>query len=517
MRQQHTAATTATYTNVKTNTNTNRRLLDGGGSADLQNTIQKCKAKGFGLVLDFIQSKARKSPQTAVVFYRALNYFDAYIAEQYKGRYDLQTIIPAIKKQKNGVDVYTLINSFITFLQKSTPYGADLTPRTIRLYVAAVKSYFVYNDIDISPLKIRYRVSLPPIYKEDEAAIDASDVRHILDVCSNRRLKAYLLLLASGGMRSMEALAIRECDIDWNGINFADRTDTTEPAMVRIRKEYSKTRRERHIFISNEAARYLNGWLDWKYRNRKPGTRNSSNQHLVFARIKTDNDVAVRQSPAGLYDKMAQEFRQVLAAAGFTTRKQDGVFKRRIITFHSFRRFVKTTIANQCNSDYSEWFLGHSKSPYYTNKPADLKKIYKDKCMKYLTFLDYPTLEATGRNLESKLNAVVEQKDKQITELKNEIERLTLDYNRVRDDRTDEINYLRQEIEKLKTATRDHITEQVNERQSLGIEDFVTKKGKDPGVRVSPELTEMLYKTAKQRIDKTVSEFMKEHPEYFEK
>jgi hypothetical protein len=43
------------------------------------------------------------------------------------------------------------------------------------------------------------------------------------------------------------------------------------------------------------------------------------------------------------------------------------------------------------------------------------------------------------------------------------------------------------------------------------------KKGKDPGVRVSPELTEMLYKTAKQRIDKTVSEFMKEHPEYFEK
>jgi integrase len=81
--------------------------------------------------------------------------------------------------------------------------------------VSAAKSYFFYNDIDISPLKFRYRVSLPPIYKEDEAAIDASDIRQILDVCSNRRLKAYLLVLASSGMRSMEALAIRECDIDW--------------------------------------------------------------------------------------------------------------------------------------------------------------------------------------------------------------------------------------------------------------------------------------------------------------
>jgi archaellum component FlaC len=72
--------------------------------------------------------------------------------------------------------------------------------------------------------------------------------------------------------------------------------------------------------------------------------------------------------------------------------------------------------------------------------------------MKYLTFLDYPMLEAKGKDLENKLNAVVEQKDKQIEELKNKIEELTFDYNRVRDDRTDEINYLRHEIEKLKAS-----------------------------------------------------------------
>ena len=61
-------------------------------------------------------------------------------------------------------------------------------------------------------------------------------------------------------------------------------------------------------------------------------------------------------------------------------------------------------ISNQVNQDYSEWFLGHSKSPYYTLKESERREIYASKAMKYLTFLDYSTLEATGKNIESKLS-----------------------------------------------------------------------------------------------------------------
>ena len=71
---------------------------------------------------------------------------------------------------------------------------------------------------------------------------------------------------------------------------------------------------------------------------------------------------------------------------------------------HSFRRFVKTVISDQTNTDYSEWFLGHNKSPYYTKKEPERREIYATKCMKYLTFLDYTTLEATGKNIEAKLS-----------------------------------------------------------------------------------------------------------------
>ena len=73
---------------------------------------------------------------------------------------------------------------------------------------------------------------MPRIYREDEEAIDASDIRKILLGCNNRRLKVALLVLASGGMRATEAFAIRNIDIDFN----------TKPAKVRIRPEFSMQR-----------------------------------------------------------------------------------------------------------------------------------------------------------------------------------------------------------------------------------------------------------------------------------
>ena len=91
---------------------------------------------------------------------------------------------------------------------------------------------------------------------------------------------------------------------------------------------------------------------------------------------------------------------------------------RHKITLHSFRRFVKTVISDQVGQDYSEWFLGHSKSPYYTKKEIDRKEIYATKCMKYLTFLDYTTLEARGKGIEAKLR----EKDRELHDMKEKYE-----------------------------------------------------------------------------------------------
>ena len=78
-------------------------------------------------------------------------------------------------------------------------------------------------------------------------------------------------------------------------------------------------------------------------------------------------------------------------------------------------RFVKTVISNQVSQDYSEWFIGHAKSPYYAVKEPERREIYATKCMKYLTFLDYTTLEARGKSIEANLR----EKDREIAGLKD--------------------------------------------------------------------------------------------------
>ena len=91
--------------------------------------------------------------------------------------------------------------------------------------------------------------------------------------------------------------------------------------------------------------------------------------------------------------------------------------RRRKVTLHSFRRFCKSVISNQVNQDYSEWFLGHSKSPYYTIKESERKGMYAAKCMKYLTFLDYTTLDSVGKSIEAKLS----EKDREIQAMKEKM------------------------------------------------------------------------------------------------
>jgi integrase len=137
--------------------------------------------------------------------------------------------------------------------------------------LASIRSYFAYHDIDIIPSKFKRKVKVPKVYREDEEPSDVSDIRKILLSCNSRRLKPYLLVLVSGGMRTVEGLAIRLTDIDFS----------VRPTKIHIRKEFAKTKVSRDIYISDEATHYLKQWIDWKYNNdERPRTRNDSD--LVF-------------------------------------------------------------------------------------------------------------------------------------------------------------------------------------------------------------------------------------------
>ncbi|MFL6327558.1 MAG: hypothetical protein ACJ71I_08800, partial [Nitrososphaeraceae archaeon] len=68
-----------------------------------------------------------------------------------------------------------------------------------------------------------------------------------------------------------------------------------------------------------------------------------------------------------LYTTICTNLLQIPYRSGKGNR-EDGSLRRRRITFHSFRRFVKTTISDLGYSDFSEWFIGHSGSTYWSKK-----------------------------------------------------------------------------------------------------------------------------------------------------
>ena len=286
----------------------------------------------------------------------------------------------------------------------------------------SLRSYLAYHDIDVVPSKFKKKVKMPRVYREDEAALDVQDIRNILLVCNNRRLKAYILVLASGGFRAVEALAIRFKDVDFS----------CNPTRVHIRKEYSKTRISRDVYISDEATKFLKDWINWKYKDKDyDWTKELKSEDLVFGAYRIKSNA----NPKNIYFKIIHEFEKLLSLAGMDERKDGGLGRRRKITLHSLRRFVKTVISDQVGQEYSEWFLGHSKSPYYTKKEIDRRVIYATKCMKYLTFLDYTTLEATGKNIEAKLR----EKDREMQALKDKYE---LELETIRDETNQKFNQI---------------------------------------------------------------------------
>jgi integrase len=349
----------------------------------------------------FLDSIARNSLRSKMSYCSAINHFQNYLCQnENKKKYlgcNCETILQPLLENK--INIYELFDDFVSFLVATKP---DLTPKSISLYITALRSYFAYYDLDVIPSKFKRRVKAPKFYRQDEEPLDASDIRKILLSCNNRRLKAYLLLLASGGLRAVEGLAVRLCDIDFS----------VNPTKIHIRKEFAKTRTARDIYISNEATYYLRQWIDWKYRDKgkNRSTKDRSHSDLVFSIY----NIKGVPNPNILYIKILSEFQKLLTIVGMDERKEEGIHKRRKITLHSFRRFVKTVISDQTNQDYSEWFLGHSKSPYYTKKESERREIYATKCMKYLTFLDYTTLEARGKSIEANL----QEKDRVIAGLK---------------------------------------------------------------------------------------------------
>lgn len=80
---------------------------------------------------------------------------------------------------------------------------------------------------------------------------------------------------------------------------------------------------------------------------------------------------------------------------------KDNNKRRRKITLHSFRRFVKTTISDLGYQDFSDFYIGHAQSTYW-RKPEKVMILFR-KIESSLTYLDQAGLEKKHADLQTGL------------------------------------------------------------------------------------------------------------------
>jgi hypothetical protein len=240
-----------------------------------------------------------------------------------------------------------------------------------------------FYDVEISPRKLKRKLGLPRIPHIIKQALPRDDIRVLLEACHDLRLKTVILFIAATGCRANEALHLRNSDIRLEN----------NPANVRFRAEITKTRTERIIYLTDEAARHLDAWLKYKYRIRKKTGKEPErySEDFVFA-VRN-----VRESHKTLYNNIVHQFGCLLDGLKRGDREQQTKANsnsfyqpRRKITFHSIRRMVYTAISDTANVEYANWFIGHAASTYHRQTEADKIAMFR-KVEPHLTFLDYET------------------------------------------------------------------------------------------------------------------------------
>ena|SRR6476620_909152 len=90
----------------------------------------------------FLKSMQKNSRITGITYETSLSYFQSFL--DIESKYDLQTVLETIAK--NEINVYTLLEQFVTFLTDS---NKSLSPGTVRQYVVGFRPYLAYYDIDV--------------------------------------------------------------------------------------------------------------------------------------------------------------------------------------------------------------------------------------------------------------------------------------------------------------------------------------------------------------------------------
>jgi integrase len=137
-----------------------------------------------------------------------------------------------LQLEKGVLDVYHVFSKYLTYLC-STSNGHARSPSAVKFLVNTARGFLEsQSEIEISERKFRLRVKIPKNIIKKKDALSKTDIIDIINSCSDVRLRTYVLLHATTGMKATESLSTRICDYD---------LDSVHPT-VAIRGENTKTK-----------------------------------------------------------------------------------------------------------------------------------------------------------------------------------------------------------------------------------------------------------------------------------
>ena len=107
------------------------------------------------LVQRFLDSISRNSIKSMRSYSSGLTHFRKFLSYDDVGKYrkyNIETILKDLSNNK--INVYELLDDYVSFLISRQ----GISPKSMSLYLAALRSYFAYYDIDVIPSKFRRKM-----------------------------------------------------------------------------------------------------------------------------------------------------------------------------------------------------------------------------------------------------------------------------------------------------------------------------------------------------------------------
>ena len=387
-------------------------------------------------ITKFLNRKFRisKSYATKRTYESSLKRFKEFLRISYN--LDLIQLLQKIKESAE-LDSIEVLDDYYTYLSQCKRPGKDklgYSAVSIKNYLKVAKEFLNGEGCKIYNEDVKQRFRLPRVVVVYQKGLTKEIINRLVRL-ANPKLAACILVACSSGMRLGEIVQLKLSDFDF----------TTNPTIIIIQAETTKTREARITHISSEATKALKDYLTRLIPPKKNDDYVFLLQHKDRIKLaKNDNHSDRIEYLESQLESMTSEERYAKSVATTCHNLQQQLVRvirdnpelnkktennRSEIHFHAFRYFFKTQVTDAHESDFAEALMGHKslKLVYYRQNDKARAKTYLD--VEYaLTIADTEKIDQNYSQLQKdnyELRGIVEGLSKQFRNLETRVKEKT--------------------------------------------------------------------------------------------